>query len=201
MKRQEIVEKNELHYEQISKNLNKFNELTEEQKFKEFIFCMLTPQSNAKKCWDAVERLFEINKWDKDNIVEILKTRTRFHNNKSKYVLQARNKWGEVKKQLDTPDKTELRNHIANTVDGYGLKEASHFLRNIGESKNQIAILDRHILRNLVDLGLIKEDKIKSKKDYINIEKSFLEFSNEIGIPIDNLDLIFWFNEHGEFFK
>ena len=54
-----------------------------------------------------------------------------------------------------------LRNFIAENVKGYGLKEASHFLRNIGKSDNQIAILDRHILRNLKALDIIEEEKIK----------------------------------------
>ena len=42
---------------------------------------------------------------------------------------------------------------------GLGYKEASHFLRNIGLSED-IPILDRHILKNLVLLGAI--DKVPS---------------------------------------
>ena len=68
-------------------------------------------------------------------------------------------------------------------------------------SNNQIAILDRHILRNLKALNVIQEDKIKNKKHYFEIENAFLNFAIKINIPIDELDLLFWSKENGEIFK
>jgi len=41
---------------------------------------------------------------------------------------------------------------LVKNLTGLGYKEAGHFLRNIGSGK--IAILDRHILRNLHALAL-----------------------------------------------
>ena len=76
-----------------------------------------------------------------------------------------------------------------------GLKEASHFLRNIGKSNNQIAILDRHILRNL------RVEGVKSRKDYFEIEKMFLKRASDEGVTADELDLIWWSKENGEVFK
>jgi len=40
-----------------------------------------------------------------------------------------------------------------------------------------------------------------TKKRYSLIEKRFRQFSEEIRIPIDHLDLLFWSNETGEIFK
>ena len=131
----------------------------------------------------------------------ILRTKTRFHNNKSNYILEARDSWERVKPELNRGSSREIRNFLAENVKGYGLKEASHFLRNIGKSNNSVAILDRHILRNLKELGIIEEDKIKSKKHYSEIEDNFIKFSDSIGISLDELDLLFWSRENGEIFK
>lgn len=49
-------------------------------------------------------------------------------------------------------------------------KEASHFLRNVGFGED-VAILDRHILRNLERLAVIDEiPKTLSPKLYLEIE-------------------------------
>ena len=187
--------------ENIKKRLNNFKDLNEKEQFKEMLFCLLTPQSNAKKCWIAVKEISALKEWNKKEIINILRTKTRFHNNKTTYILQAKKTWRFIKKKLDMENKKELRNFIAKSVKGYGLKEASHFLRNIGRSNNEIAILDRHILRNLKESGMIETEKIMGRKDYLEIEQKFLDFSTNIGIPIDELDLLFWSKENGEIFK
>ena len=75
---------------------------------------------------------------------------------------------------------------------GLGYKEASHFLRNIGKNDG-LAILDRHILRNLKRLGLINLiPKSISKKQYLAIERRFSIFAKDLGIAFDALDLLFW---------
>lgn len=187
--------------EDIQKRLNSFKSLNEKEQFKEMLFCLLTPQSNAKKCWAAVEEIFALQKWNEKEISQILRTKTRFHNNKTKYILEAEKTWSFIKNEFNMKNKKELRNFIAGHVRGYGLKEASHFLRNIGKSNNEIAILDRHILRNLKERGVIETEKIKNKKDYLEIERKFLDFSTKMNIPIDELDLLFWSKENGEIFK
>jgi N-glycosylase/DNA lyase len=187
---------------EIRKRLEDFRKLNGEDMFKEFIFCLLTPQSNAQKCWEAVEELSKLNNPSKDKINEILKTKTRFHNNKTLYVLAGFEIWKSVRKKLESEkDPVKLRAWLAENVKGYGLKEAGHFLRNIGKSDNKVAILDRHILRNLLELRKINEDKINGKKDYFEKERKFAEFSEKIGIPLDELDLLFWSKENGEIFK
>lgn len=190
------------HKNKITKRLEDFSFLAKEEYFYEYLFCLLTPQSNAQKCWQAVEEIKKLDEIDRETVREILRTRTRFHNNKSLYIIEAINNWNIVEKQLEEQKNiVKLRNWLAENVKGFGLKEASHFLRNIGKSENKIAILDRHILRNLKSLGVIREEKIKNKNNYFDIEKRFISFSEEIGIPIDHLDLFFWSRENGEIFK
>lgn len=185
----------------IKDRLKNFQKLSEEDKFNELIFCMLTPQSNAKKCWEAVKQIIVLKSWNTNNISQILKKHTRFHNNKTRYILESKDTWKKIREKLSEEDKISLRNYICDNVKGYGLKEAGHFLRNVGLSNNEIAILDRHILRNLKALGVIEDEKIKNYKNYLEIEQKFLSYSKKINIPIDELDLLFWSKENGEIFK
>ncbi len=185
----------------IKSRLNEFKNVKEKEYFHELLFCLLTPQSQAKKCWQAVEKIKQLKKLDEKSIKEILKTHTRFHNNKTRYVLEAKKSWNTIKNQLDNSNIVELRNWLAENVNGIGLKESSHFLRNIGKSHNKISILDRHILRNLKKHDLIEEEKIKNKKHYKEIESVFLNYANKMKIPADELDLLWWSNENGEIFK
>ena len=80
-------------------------------------------------------------------------------------------------------------------------KEAGHFLRNVGFG-SEVAILDRHILRNLVRLEIIEEiPKTISPKVYLEIEKKLKIFCEEVKIPMDEMDLLLWYLEAGEIFK
>lgn len=187
--------------EAIESRLKDFKNLKEVEQQKEFMFCLLTPQSNAKKCWEAVEQISKNSNLGEENIRNILKSKTRFHNNKTKYLLEAKQAWNNIKQELSNQSTKALRNWLADNIRGYGLKEASHFLRNIGKSNNEIAILDRHILKNLEAFSVIKDRKIKSKKDYLEKEKKYLDFAKQTGIPADALDLLFWSRENGEIFK
>ncbi len=185
----------------ITARLNEFKSLKEEEQKKEFMFCLLTPQSNAQRCWQAVEQITALDSFTDDKIKNILRTRTRFHNNKTRYLLNVKEAWNKIMPKLADNNIKELRNWLADNIKGYGLKEASHFIRNIGKSDSQIAILDRHILRNLVKFKVVDNTKIKSRKDYLEKEQKFLQFSKEIGIPADELDLLWWSQENGTIFK
>jgi N-glycosylase/DNA lyase len=186
---------------EIQSKLESFKKLSESERYKEFLFCLLTPQSNAQRCWQAVEEISSLQEKSLENVTEILSRKTRFHNTKAKRILEAEKNWAEVRMELDNGNVLELRNLLAKKVNGYGLKEASHFLRNVGLSRNQIAILDRHILRNLHQAGLISEQKVKSRNNYLEIEKVFLEYARSINIQPDELDLLWWSQENGEIFK
>jgi len=196
LKKEYKTKKNE-----IESRLTEFKKLEEVEQQKELLFCILTPQSNAKRCWEAVEQISQIKSTDKGEINNILKTKTRFHNNKTNYLIETKKAWNNIKQNLSNPNIKELRNWLADNVKGYGLKEASHFLRNIGKSNNEIAILDRHILKNLKEQNIIRDTKIKSRKDYLKKEQKYLDFAKSINIRADALDLLLWSKENGEIFK
>ncbi|MEN3043784.1 MAG: N-glycosylase/DNA lyase [Candidatus Hydrothermales bacterium] len=177
--------------------------------YKEFIFCLLTPQSRAKLCWEAVlnlERKKIIFEGSFEDILEGI-SKIRFKKQKAKYILTNREKFlknGEfilidILKSINDPYKA--RDYLIKNVIGYGLKEASHFLRNIGFNFD-LSILDRHILKNLKNEKVIEEiPKILTKRKYLEIENKFIEFSKKLSIPLVNLDLYFWWRETGEVFK
>jgi len=187
---------------EIQKRLKQFKELPEKKYFSEFLFCLLTPQSNAQKCWQAVEELSELSTFTEKKVEEILRPKTRFYKTKTKYILSAPYLWRkEIKSKIRADDPDWSRHWLIEVVKGMGMKESSHFLRNIGFSNNKIAILDRHILKNLEKNKIIENTKIKSKKDYLEIEQKFLNFAKSINIPIDELDLLWWSQENGKIFK
>ena len=194
--------------EDIQKRLEDFRlKKNDEEIFAEMIFCLLTPQSKAKLCWHAVENLLKkdlLLKGDNKQIVEELKG-VRFKYKKAGYIIEARKffmKNDGIKQRLEKfRDTGEAREWLVNNVKGMGYKEASHFLRNIGLGEN-LAILDRHILKNLNLLGVIQKipDSL-SKKKYMEIEKKMKKFAEEIGIKMSHLDLVLWYKETGEIFK
>ena len=89
-----------------------------------------------------------------------------------------------------------MRDELVALVSGLGMKEASHFLRNIG--KTNVTIIDRHILKNFVRYRIIPEcPKTISRKNYLLLERAFEAFADELHIPPDEFDLLLWSNETG----
>jgi N-glycosylase/DNA lyase len=199
--------------EEIRLRLNEFKKIwmtgTKEEIFVELVFCILTPQANGKSCWSAVENMIKkgvLFTGDRGQIIKEL-SRARFIQKKSAYIVEAREKFlndSEVSiKSIISQigEGYEAREWLVQNVKGIGYKEASHFLRNIGFEQN-LAILDRHILKNLKSIGLIEKipDSL-SKRRYFEIEKRMMEFSKAVQIPMSHLDLVMWYKATGEIFK
>jgi len=182
----------------IKKRLNEFKK--NKDIFYELCFCILTPQSNAKKCYEAVRILKEKDFLNKDfDVKPVLRTRTRFYKNKAKYLALAKNNFSEIRKYLDKTG-FEAREDLVKNVKGISYKETSHYLRNTGY--RNLAILDRHILKNLHKHNVIEIlPKHLNKKIYLDIERRFALFSKIAKIPMDELDLLFWSIETGRIFR
>ena len=199
--------------DEITARLREFRQIyqygSEEEIFAELCFCILTPQSRAKLCWDAITRLSEnclLFEGCADHIVHLLNG-VRFKANKAKYIVAARESFTNRDKISIRPplerfsDVFEIREWLAQNIKGIGFKEASHFLRNIGFG-DSIAILDRHILRNLKEYGVIANiPKSITRKRYIEIEEKMLRFAKQVSITVPELDLLLWCKETGYIFK
>lgn len=197
----ELYEKYSKRKNEIVSRLNDFKNVKDEDLFYELCFCLLTPQCPAKKADTIVKELKKADFKNKNiDPHKFLKT-TRFHNNRAKYFSEMKSKYNFVEQELKKITSTEdKRDFLVENVKGIGLKESGHFLRNTGHEN--LAILDRHILKHLVELNVIEEiPKTLTKKKYFEIENKFKEFSERIKIPMDHLDLLFWSMETGEIFK
>ncbi len=179
---------------------------SEEELFREMVFCLLTPQSRARTCWNAVLRLERKNLFAQGKACQIQEelTGVRFQQRKAEYICRAREMFSKASLRATLAGFASpfaAREWLVRNVLGLGYKEASHFLRNIGLGED-LAILDRHILKNLMILGVIDEVPASlSRSTYLEIERRMIEFSRDMGIPMGHLDLLLWYKEAGEIFK
>lgn len=189
----------------IRKRLQEFQQIPKEEYFYELVYCLLTPQSSAVSAGKAVALLKERNFFETDIDPESLLHQKdfyiRFHRTKAKHLKVMKLRFPIIAQHLSNGSTSrDLREWLIEHVKGLGRKEASHLLRNIGH--RDLAILDRHILKNLVRVGVLRRlPKTLTPKIYSVIEEKFLKFSGEIGIPMDELDLLFWSMETGEILK
>ncbi len=184
--------------------------------FNEFCFCLLTPQTKARNAYKAINELSHKNlilEGSHSEIALILKKHVRFHNMKSTNIIMAREKYFEgsvfsLKTGIDNAHKnnsmTDFRNSLAKEVRGYGLKESSHFLRNIGFGQT-LAILDRHILREMDKLNILPESLTPksnlTKNNYLLCEANLIEYSKKSNIPAEYLDFVMWYEATNDIFK
>jgi N-glycosylase/DNA lyase len=168
--------------------------------FEELSFCIFTANTSAEmgmKAVDAVRHLL-INGTPQE-MKERLEGIYRFKNLRPSYIEHTRKHLKETidfklkKKLLSFQDRIELRDYIALNKDikGIGYKEASHFLRNIGFLN--YAILDKHIINSLHEFKILNtNDRPTNRKEYLKIEQKLKDFSKDIGINMDDLDLLLW---------
>jgi N-glycosylase/DNA lyase len=71
------------------------------------------------------------------------------------------------------------------------MKEASHYLRNIGY--RNICIIDRHVITIMHELKVFKHDKPpKNAKEYLLMEQQVKDYAKKINVDVDELDLVLW---------
>jgi len=177
--------------------------------FKELCFCILTANTSAKMGITCIEAAGDgILTADVDGLRDVLCGRYRFWRIRPAYIIHTRD---YLKRELGfrIKDKIESlegfherRDFFADNpgVKGLGYKEASHFLRNIGF--RGYAILDKHIVNLLHELGVIPDNKKPAgKKKYVLMEERLREFAKDIKIDMDELDLTLWSYKTGVVLK
>lgn len=182
---------------------------TEKEIFTELVFCLMTPQTKARQAEKAINVLSEKNYIFEGTPAQLSKVLNiiRFKNHKANYIVNARKtcriegKYA-LKRILDKfPDVRDKRKWLAENIKGMGYKEASHFLRNIGYGAD-LAILDRHVLRNLRSHGYIENDGTAlTPNKYLEFENVLKLFSGKLNIPMDHMDFVLWYKETNDIFK
>lgn len=191
----------------IDSKIKDFEELGEKgsnELFKELCFCFMTANFSAHggiKIQDAVGDGF-LHLPEEDLAGKLKELGHRFPNARAAYVVGARGHKDNIKDTLDSFETDlETRDWVVQNIKGIGMKEASHFLRNIGY-KN-LAIIDFHIVDLLVKHDLIEAPKSRSltPKRYVEIENVLNEISNKTGLSLGELDLYLWYEETGKILK
>lgn len=184
----------------IKKRIKEFESIKEKGEneiFRELAFCILTAGTSADLGLRTIDHLGEVIFYGSEKeIMKKLKQVYRFYNLRANYLYLAR----ESFKKIDLNSKT-VREDLVFGIKGLGLKEASHFLRNIGHE--DYAIIDFHIVDFLVKNNLLEKQKSKSltKDKYLEIELVLRKIAEKTNLSLGELDLYLWFDETGKVLK
>jgi N-glycosylase/DNA lyase len=172
--------------------------------FKELCFCILTGNCGAEaslKIHAIIGDRFLTCSCPEEFTLLLKDNGGRFYNNKGNFLGNACQYRETLKETMDAfgNDEQSLREWLVEHVDGFGYKESSHFMRNVGYEN--VAIIDFHIVDLLVAHGLIEKPKALSKKKYREIEQVLSGIAKKTGLNLGALDLVLWFMETGKILK
>jgi N-glycosylase/DNA lyase len=180
-------------------------EMGAEKWFEELTYCLLTAYSSARIGQLCVDALCDDNtllRGDLDQVVETLRTQGhRFAEKRAEYIVTARKLAPTLKETIQGfRDVSAAREWLAKNVKGLGMKESSHFLRNVGYL--DVAIIDRHIISNMVDHGILEErPKSITKRRYLEYERILAEVARRVGMALGEMDLYLWYRKTGKVLK
>jgi len=181
--------------ELIRKRMREFESMNDF--FSELCFCLMTAGFRADKCIIIQREVgdgFRSLKL-KDLEEELKRLGHRFWPQRAERIFLARENECELARVVRDGDRDWL---VAN-VKGMGMKEASHFLRNVGFE--DVAIVDFHIVDLLRREGLIGDFKSLSRKKYLEIEDVLRDLAKRVDLSLSELDLYLWYIETGKVLK
>lgn len=210
--REALLEEHRRKRDEIERRLEEFAAVwrrgDEREIFEELVFCILAAGASARlglKCIEALRPILMAG--DADEIFNAIKGLHLYPESRARYIIETRE---YLRRELDMRLKEKIaplghqerRAYLAENpqIRGIGYKEASHFLRNIG--LRGYAILDKHVVRSLHELGVLESDKPPStKRQYLEAERAMKEFAREAKIDLDVLDLLLWSHKTGVILK
>ncbi len=182
---------------------------TDERLWEEMVFCFFTGGCSARMGLRSVEAVRPIlQTGNHHELADALRGRHRYPNARAGYIVASREFLQEhcglrLREKLSGfDDDLERRDWLVKEkrIKGLGYKEASHYLRNIG--LKGYAILDKHILRSLAELGIIDDPKPpNTRSKYLTIEEKLKNLATLTKIDFDELDLVLWSMKTGEILK
>lgn len=184
-------------------------EASDRELFEELVFCIFTAGSSARMGLRSVEAVREgLLEASAEELENALAGRHRYPKARAGYIVRTRAYLEQecgmrLRAKLNSfSDAQSLRDFFASNpgIVGIGYKEASHYLRNIG--RRGYAILDKHVLACLVDLGVIDNPKPPhTRRGYLKVEERMKAFAQHIAVDFDELDLLLWSAKTGEILK
>jgi N-glycosylase/DNA lyase len=183
---------------------NAFRTRSSNDNFKELCFCILTGNCGAEaslKIHAAIGDRFLTCSCPEEFTTLLKDNGGRFYNHKGKFLGNACQYRETLKETMDSfgDDEQALREWLVEHVDGFGYKESSHFMRNVGYEN--VAIIDFHIVDLLVAHGLVERPKALSKKKYREIEQILRHIGKLSGLSLGALDLYLWYSVTNKILK
>ena len=184
---------------------------SDERLWEELVYCIFTAGASARMGLKAVETIRHLLlDGTREEMTAALVSRGahRYPAARPGYIVVTREYLREdcgmrLRERLENfTDPLERRDWLARErrVKGLGYKEASHFLRNVG--LRGYAILDKHILRSLAELGIVESpEPPPTRARYLETEERLRRFARDIRIDFDELDLVLWSMKTGEILK
>ena len=124
--------------------------------------------------------------------------RYRFYESRSNYITESiwnvYNNYGSIKKLISSlSELNNVRETLIRLIKGFGPKQASHFLRNIGYAEN-IAVLDTHVLDYMHIKGMVDKPlkSISNLKLYEKVETILRELINIFNYTLACIDQAIW---------
>ncbi len=162
--------------------------------FSEACFCILTANSSAAlgiKIQKEVG-IEGFHSFSLEKLYQIISSKGhRFAMQRAERIVALRSKKSLLLDLAKYKNGKEAREILVKEIKGYGYKESSHFLRNIGF--DDVAIIDRHISRWLFENGFVKPRKTITKKVYIESEEALEKISSDFGLTLAQLDLYIFY--------
>jgi len=167
----------------------------------ELAFCISTANSSAVSGLFFQKSLegLDTDTLDFDDLEALLRNaKVRFYGRKAEYIRKAWDRFEMVEDALKFDDRKARAKLLK--VKGLGLKEASHFLRNVG--RKDVAIIDRHVLRWLFERGYIDSiPKNLNRKLYLELEEILKRIASKDSLNLAELDLRIWYSMTGRVLK
>jgi len=199
--------------EEVLKRLAEFQDIrknaADERLWEEMVFCFFTGGCSARMGIRSVEAVRPLLlAGNHAELAAALVGRHRYPNARAGYIVASREFLQEhcglrLREKLEGfDDDAERRDWLVKEkrIKGLGYKEASHYLRNIGYTG--YAILDKHILRSLSELGIIGDPQPpNTRTKYLATEDKLKILAEATEIDFDELDLVLWSMKTGEILK
>lgn len=174
--------------------------------FEELTYCLLTAYSSAsmgQRCVDALCGEDVLKKGSLEEVRDCLRAQGhRFADRRAEYIVAARTHAPRLKEIIKgQPSSKAAREWLVGNIKGLGMKEASHYLRNVGYL--DLAIIDRHILSHMREHGLADTDARKgiTRRKYLEYERTLEKVAAKLGMPVGKMDLYLWYKKTGAILK
>ena len=172
--------------------------------FEELVFCLLTANYSARGAITCIAALNEGNAIGVGSLEQLrmcLEHRHRYPNKRAEFILEAREHKSDLKRIITAqPSSSAARGWLVENIKGLGMKEASHFLRNVGYL--DLAIIDKHILTHMLEQGIIKgRPETVTRKKYLEYEVILTKVAARLSMPLGMMDLYLWAKKSGEVIK